>query len=230
MTCENNGKAENDCVEENNRFFEPWVGNCYRGGGVFSKRVMIVGASHYAECVDECPYGGCGSCDDTACTGFTRQIVNEYLDGDGDGNWTKTFSSFINSVYGHSADEAEKRDFFDSVVFFNYLQEIEGRDGSDSHPAKFNDARHLDNLREMIDEYEPDVVVFWGNHVYEAIPLDLGDGDAERDDEYDAVYRYSYNGRAFTAIFTRHPSQGFNKTYWNAVLEHCDATPCVGRK
>lgn len=52
----------------NNIFFQPFVGKHYADGGMFGKRILILGESHYC---DE----GCADCGDCRlhreCMGFT---------------------------------------------------------------------------------------------------------------------------------------------------------------
>ena len=75
----------------NDRFFDPWVGTSY-GGGIFDRKVMVVGASHYCG-------AGCRDCGDpnvhSDCRGFTSQVVRDYLDDGygGDSDWKRTFGS-----------------------------------------------------------------------------------------------------------------------------------------
>ena len=55
-----------------NIFFQPFVGNDYANGGIFGKRIMILGESH---CCDE-SYVDCGDCRlHRECMGFTQQVL-----------------------------------------------------------------------------------------------------------------------------------------------------------
>ena len=54
-----------------NIFFQLFVGNDYANGGIFGKRIMILGESHCCDesCVD------CGDCRlHRECMGFTQQV------------------------------------------------------------------------------------------------------------------------------------------------------------
>lgn len=61
----------------NNIFFQPFVGKDYADGGIFGKRIMVLGESHYC---DE----GCADCGDCRlhreCMGFTQGVLRDYLD------------------------------------------------------------------------------------------------------------------------------------------------------
>ena len=58
-------------------FFRPFVGSSYADGGLFGKRIMVLGESHYC---DE----GCADCGDCLrhreCMEFTNGVVKQYLD------------------------------------------------------------------------------------------------------------------------------------------------------
>ena len=55
-----------------NIFFQLFVGNDYANGGIFGKRIMILGESH---CCDE-SFVDCGDCRlHRECMGFTQQVL-----------------------------------------------------------------------------------------------------------------------------------------------------------
>ena len=101
-------------------FFQPFVGASYVNGGMFGKRIMVLGESHYC---DE----GCADCGDCQvhrdCIGFTQNVIRNYLDeGNDRENWMRTFVKFERSLVGMETDWAMRRRIWDSVLFFNYLQ------------------------------------------------------------------------------------------------------------
>jgi hypothetical protein len=84
MSIEEYGKAErrNESLTTieymaNNIFFQPFVGKDYADGGIFGKRIMVLGESHY--CDDGC--ADCGDCRlHRECMGFTQGVLRDYLD------------------------------------------------------------------------------------------------------------------------------------------------------
>lgn len=84
MSIEEYGKAErrNESLTTieymaNNIFFQPFVGKDYADGGIFGKRIMVLGESHY--CDDGC--ADCGDCRlHRECMGFTQDVLRDYLD------------------------------------------------------------------------------------------------------------------------------------------------------
>ena len=103
-----------------NIFFQPFVGKDYANGGIFGKRIMILGESHYCdeECVD------CGDCClHRECMGFTQQVLDDYLNENKERqNWMRTFLKFERSLVGEETDQTMRLKIWNSVVFFNYLQ------------------------------------------------------------------------------------------------------------
>lgn len=84
MSIEEYGKAErrNESLTTieymaNNIFFQSFVGKDYADGGIFGKRIMVLGESHY--CDDGC--ADCGDCRlHRECMGFTQGVLRDYLD------------------------------------------------------------------------------------------------------------------------------------------------------
>ena len=61
---------------KDNIFFQPFVGKDYANGGIFGKRIMILGESHY--CDENCT--DCGDCQlHRECMNFTQQVLDEVL-------------------------------------------------------------------------------------------------------------------------------------------------------
>ena len=61
----------------NNIFFQPFVGKDYASGGIFGKRIMVLGESHYCD-------KGCSDCGISRahpeCADFTKRVIADYLD------------------------------------------------------------------------------------------------------------------------------------------------------
>ena len=103
-----------------NIFFQPFVGKDYANGGIFGKRIMILGESHY--CDESCT--DCGDCQlHRECMNFTQQVLDDYLNENKERqNWMRTFLKFERSLVGEETDQAMRLKIWNSVVFFNYLQ------------------------------------------------------------------------------------------------------------
>ena len=173
-------KSRND-VQFQKPFFYPWVGLKYGCDGV--KRVMIVGASHYCEkseaAIDKCPYS-CGKCS-VRCRCMTREVINCYLKNGVRTGWVKTFTKFINSLYGREASQPEREAVFDHVVFMNYLQRVEGSVSREKHNEYFKEPCHFRAFCNVILRYRPDVIIVWGDRVWDAILGSICDNEPDMD-------------------------------------------------
>ena len=150
-------------------FFDPWVGSNYGCDGI--QKVMIVGASHYCEesgaAVDKCPCG-CGK-SSVRCRGMTRKVIHCYLTSEDRTGWVKTYTKFINSLYGREATQTEREVVLDHVVFMNYLQRVEGSGSGEKHNEYFKAPCHFHAFCNVVLRYRPDVVIVWGDRVWRAM-------------------------------------------------------------
>lgn len=89
-------------------------------GGIFGKRIMILGESHY--CDESC--ADCGDCLlHRECMNFTQQVLDDYLNENKERqNWMRTFLKFERSLVGEETNQAMRLKIWNSVIFFNYLQ------------------------------------------------------------------------------------------------------------
>lgn len=72
-------------------------------GGIFGKRIMILGESHY--CDESC--ADCSDCQlHRECMGFTQQVLGDYLNENKERqNWMRTFLKFERSLVGEETDQ-----------------------------------------------------------------------------------------------------------------------------
>ena len=93
-----------------NIFFQPFVGKDYANGGIFGKRIMILGESHY--CDESCT--DCGDCQlHRECLNFTQQVLDDYLNDNKERqNWMRTFLKFERSLVGEETDQTMRLKIF----------------------------------------------------------------------------------------------------------------------
>lgn len=100
-------------------FFHPWVGAHYSSGGIFGKRIMVLGDSHY--CGEDCKE--CGVSHLQECNQFTTNVVMDYLDQNIERErWMSTYLKFERSLVNHEPTPEESARIWDSILFYNYLQ------------------------------------------------------------------------------------------------------------
>ena len=100
-------------------FFHSHIGSAFRHASMFSKRILVLGESHY--CAEAC--ADCGSRQHPECAGFTRKVVADYLNpcNEREG-WMNTYLKFERSLVGHETTPDESRRIWDNIAFYNYLQ------------------------------------------------------------------------------------------------------------
>ena len=99
-------------------FFKPWIGTYYHYGGIFGKKILILGEAHIC--------GGCEKCgieeNSDECADFTTtQCMDVIMSGKTE-RWTGTFRKFEKSLVGHDTDLEESKKIWNSVSFYNYVQ------------------------------------------------------------------------------------------------------------
>lgn len=132
-------------------FFRPFVGASYAGGGLFGKRIMVLGESHYCDegCAD------CGNClRHRECMEFTSGVVEQYLDrGVERQRWMQTLLKFERSLVGCETDQAQSQRIWQSVVFYNYLQVAMGGPREAGTAAQYRQAGEA--LFDVMEKYQP---------------------------------------------------------------------------
>ena len=145
-----------------NIFFQPFIGKDYANGGIFGKRIMILGESHY--CDEEC--ADCGDCRlRRECMGFTQHVLGDYLDeGKERQNWMRTFLKFERSLVGEETDQAMRLKIWNSVIFFNYLQVAMGGPREAGTSEQYQQAGKA--FFEVIEKYKPECIIVWGKRLW----------------------------------------------------------------
>ncbi len=200
-------------------FFQPFVGKNYYNGGIFGKRIMVLGESHYCE-------EGCGDCGNLAthreCAAFTNGVVNDYLNENLERErWMNTFLKFERSLVGHETDWTERKQIWQSVLFYNYLQIAMGGPRKAGTNEQYDHASRV--FYEVIDKYLPQYIIVWGSRLWNYLPGDnrWHKGKPIVIDGY-KVLTGSYslsNGDAARIMTVNHPSVGYSWDWWYRAIK-----------
>lgn len=197
-------------------FFHPWVGARYSSGGIFGKRIMVLGDSHY--CDEECTACGVGSnCD---CNALTIKTILKYLDSSAPREgWMSTYLKFERSLVNHETTPEESRKVWDSLLFYNFLQVAMQGPRQAGTPEQYRAA--AGPFFSVLNQYQPDLLIVWGKRLWTNLPdVDWCDGPDIQVDGYqvDNGYYRLENGRKVRVICVYHPSVGYSWDYWNKVI------------
>ena len=199
-------------------FFKPFVGKNYTNGGIFGKRIMVLGESHY--CDEEC--ADCGSCcKHPECMNFTNDVVTTYLrsrNGEVEGeNWMNTFLKFERSLVGHETTNEDSKQIWNSVIFYNYLQVAMDETRQAGTLEQYKQAQ--ETLFDIFCQYRPDYVIAWGKRLFEKL-TEKGwqdRADIVVDDYHIANGVYIPYNIKVMAVY--HPSVGYSWDYWYRAIK-----------
>lgn len=203
----------------NDIFFTPYKGKDYESGGIFGKRIMILGESHYC---DE----GCMDCGiarlHPECADFTKKVVADYLNENAPrGGWKNTFLKFERSLVGHVTDWPERRRIWQSVMFYNYLQVSMGGPQQAGTQQQYEEAGKA--FYKVIDKYRPEYIITWGRRLLGKLPDDdrwhaIGGIVAGEYGGGFGSYSLSGSGRSLI-LWVNHPSSGYSWEGWLGVID-----------
>ena len=201
-----------------NVYFEPWVGKRYNSG-YCGKRVLILGESHYRWPKAQ---------PDELGRWLTRQCVEEQIGerkpktfkGGSTPFWTNIVVAFTKK---RNPSLEDKKEFWHSVAFYNYIQEIVGekkaRKRSPS-PSTEMWANARDPFSEVLAKLRPQYIVVLGVGLWWKLPncgeerkiarVPCGEGKTGF---------YSCGKGKALAFQVEHPSSGsFSSLKWHAPL------------
>ena len=191
-----------------NVHFLPWVGSKYNIGWQ-GKRLMIMGESHY-----------CASLKD-AVPSITHDIIADLFDADSEHEaYKNTYTKFMRSLAGHPLSNEEKREAWNRVLFYNFVQEpLTGpRKAPTAEQFRGSDTAFF----EVLETFRPDCIIAWGKRLYDNLPRcghQLNDVMAP---DGKAIETWAYetrDGHAVQVLPIMHPSAAFSPDYWHEVIE-----------
>ena len=194
-------------------FFEPWIGGNYENGGLFGKKILALGDSHYCDSCEVCGVAGEYRC----VTDFTKETVSEYLDGFyGTQGWPSTFRKFERMLSGNFyTEKSDAIAIWNSIAFYNFLQTANNTYARTAYLEEYYD-KSLPYFWQVLDELSPDIVIVWGNKVWNHLPSE--GWVYEPIDEYKEVGYYERNGKKITFILIKHPSYPHSYDYESEIV------------
>lgn len=197
-------------------FFYPWVGKNYKTGGLFNRKIMILGESYY--CGEDCKE--CGNSEVFDCSQFANDVIKSYIDVNVERKrWMSTFLKFERSLVNHVTSPKESKAIWDSLIFYNYLQfAMHGpRQAGTYEQYKASEEPFFS----VLEQYQPDLMIVWGTRLWSHLPGERWeDGQQLLVDNYpikNGYYRLT-SGKKVRTICVYHPSAGYSWDYWYRVI------------
>jgi hypothetical protein len=133
--------------------FLPWVGKNYQTSAASGVRLLILGESHYGKPTDN--YG----------PNFTSEVLGRHITTD----TQLTFFTHVEHLVSGApiTDKRPREQFWDSVVFYNFVQTLlpEGRRGRD--PKLWQEARAP--FLKVLNEHRPHAVLVLGVQTWDSL-------------------------------------------------------------
>lgn len=206
------------------RFFEPWVG-CNYHIKINGKHLMVMGHDHVCGGCDEC-----GIVEERGdCAFFTQNTVKDYIQWRRTGfipspdyeGWLNTYHNFAMAYFGEEPDvETEEKELWDKILFCNYLQVSVPTYDTPAPPLAYEQAQKP--FIELINEYEPDLIMAWGKGAYDYTPSYNGKQLEPLVFENAKAPRYEYtleSGKKCIMMKIHHPSMYFSYSKWHEVIK-----------
>ncbi len=191
--------------------FAPWVGNNYDSGGIFGKKIMVLGQSHYG--------------DDSAENNkdLTKAVIKEYLEyPDTVPSYLRSFKVFERSLVGKSTDNRDRDAIWNSLVFYNYVQTL-AAEGLRKAPKKKDYKESAGAFFEVLETYRPQYVIVWGPSLWYNLPEDNWIEGKKTTYEGIDIFNGWYNlfsGEKVRMICVSHPASGsFSWDFWHKALK-----------
>lgn len=199
-----------------NVFFSPWIGENYSSS---EKKIMVLGESHI--CGDGC--SDCGNANNhPECIHFTKNAVKYFLDyktgNDDFSPWMNTFTKFGNVFYNSSLSAEETLAFWDSIVFYNYVQYA--TDQARVSPLIDEFKKSQTAFFEILQAYKPDIVFVWGNRLWDQLPTGGEFGKEVKIENVDGgrFYFYTIDEKRIPIYMVNHPSSSAFNYSWHPFM------------
>ncbi len=187
--------------------FKPWIGKSYGEVSTWGAPFLILGESHYDR-------EGIHTSRD-----FTIELIKHYVGGYKFANWNPSFlTKILNTVVGSQGSPAldDKRMFWESVAFYNYIQEFVGDNHSQAPVERMWNSAQVP-FEEILETLKPACILVISERLWNNMPAS--------DHASEAV---SANGKSTqtriygTALAGRihHPSttRGFRPLDWHPLV------------
>ncbi|MDM1370764.1 hypothetical protein [Myroides marinus] len=183
--------------------FLPWVGTAYQDG-INGKCVLVLGESHY--CANEID----------AVPTLTQEIIKDLFDSNSPHEGYKnTYTKFAKALVGTDISFEDKERIWNSVAFYNYVQEpISGARVAPTD-KQFRDSDEA--FFEILEQLQPDYIIAWGQRLYDNLPNVgfLAKSLKVSPEELYEVWCYTVSsGRNIPLLRITHPSAAFSWDVW----------------
>ena len=185
--------------------FLPFVGKNYINGGMFGKKIMVLGDSHYGSVPQP---------------NITQDVLGWYLDQNVEREgWMNTFLKFERSLVNRETTASDSQRIWQSLLFYNYLQVLLDGPREAGTEQQYRDSSGA--FFQVMDRYRPDIIIVWGKRLWKNLPWDNwieGAPVTVDGEEIDNGYYKLSGGHMVRVVCVYHPSVGYSWDYWHKVI------------
>lgn len=200
-------------------FFHPFVGSKYNNEGFEGKKILVLGESHY--CSDQCEE--CGTIKSNECNNFTNIVLNKFINykegKDPFENWMKTFTKFANIFTGKKLTQSEIIEFYNSIIFYNFVQFAICGPRVSPTEKQFDDS--MPAFLEVLAKYKPDLIIIWGERLWDNIQnIGRWGNEVYLSSNVLKPYYFTVDNQEIPAFHIYHPSSSnFNNDFTIYIKE-----------
>lgn len=182
--------------------FKPWVGSEFNSGGIYGKKVLVLGESHYGDATDATK----------ETIGVVKEFVYEYWGAP----YQQTFLCFERALAGGEINQEEREQLWNRIMFYNFFQK--STTGPRTAPDITAQKESEEAFRELLEQYQPDAIIVLGARLYHLLPA-WGETESKIKvgDDSCPVWHYTIKGKKIPAMSVHHPSAptGKNWEWWH---------------
>lgn len=181
------------------RRYDPWMGEHYHDQGIDGLRLLILGESHHEADGD----------DGENHREFTKEVIRK-LCLEGKYQFFAKVQQLVQGLEpGVPIDQTKRRDFWNRVAFYNYVQQIVGTGpGVPPSDSMWKDAQKP--FVETLQELRPHMVLILGQRLSEHVPKDLIPPEIERCD-VEHPSSWGFQVTAFQDKVAKHMANAMSK-------------------
>lgn len=186
-------------------YFRPYVGEQY---AYSQTKIMVLGDSHYCGECPQCGIRGMQVSEMGDCCHFTENVQQKYLNylkGEIQyESWMKSLATFDKILSGDvSMTKQQRYQAWKSLLFYNFVQTAASGAPANTAYTYEEYQRSLPYAWSIVEQYQPDLIIVWGNRVYDTLP-DKG-WHSIKDGE--SGYYCLSNGHVVKIVKIKHPSR-----------------------